>query len=206
MSASELPRPVSRETSQQLETYVALLKKWTQRINLVSAATLDDVWQRHIADSIQVFDASDISSGSWVDLGSGGGLPGAIIAILARTERPDLHVTCVESDLRKATFLRSVSRETGCEFSVLNGRIEEIPAQKADIVSARALAPLPRLLGYVERHLSDEGVAILPKGSRHKEELTDAEKQWIFDYETLPSATDQNAVILRIRGIERVRA
>lgn len=196
-------RPVSRETRARLETYADLLRKWSPRINLVSRATLSQLWERHFADSAQLFELAGVSRGRWVDLGSGGGFPGAVVAILAAEVAPELSVTLIESDGRKAAFLRSVSRETGVPFTTLDQRIEEAPPQAADVLSARALAPLTVLLGHAQRHLAPDGIALFPKGARHETELAEARRDWRFAVEQLPSRTEPAAAIYRIGRVAR---
>lgn len=191
---------VSRETFDRLEIFVALLRKWSPRINLVSKSTMDQVWERHIADSIQVVEAAGATGEKWVDLGSGGGLPGLVIAL----SNPDLAVTMVESDLRKSTFLRTVLRETGCKAEVIAERIEAITPQNADLISARALAPLAKLLDFASLHLNPDGFALFPKGVTWKKELKEAESMFSFQHEIIKSRTQEGAVILRIGEISRV--
>ena len=195
---------VSRETLERLEIYVALLRRWSPKINLVSKATLGDAWTRHLLDSAQILDLAPRNAGAWADLGSGGGFPGAVVAILAAELRPGLSVTLVEADQRKAAFLRTVSRETGVSIAVVAKRIESVPALNADVVSARALAPLTDLLAFAERHLAPGGLAVFPKGAKAKEEITAALESWRFRCETHPSQTDKEAVVLTIGDIERV--
>lgn len=194
---------VSRETLGRLELFEELLRKWTRRINLVAPRSLTDFRRRHVEDCAQLWSVTTQSSGLWADLGSGGGLPGAIIAIIAAEKAPDLRVACVESDQRKAAFLRTVSRETGCRFEVICARIEEVAPLGAAVVSARAVAPLSDLLAMVQRHLAPAGRAVLPKGARWREELLEAQNLWRFSIETTTSGTDPEAVILSIGDIER---
>lgn len=204
MSALVADLDVSRETFDRLERLVALLKKWNPAINLVARSTLDDVWQRHIVDSAQIFGLAPTGATHWADLGSGGGFPGLVIAILASQLRPDLRVTLVESDKRKAAFLRTAAQELGVEAKVIASRIEEVPPLRADVLSARALASLTVLLGFAERHLLPSGTALFPKGARHAQEVSEALAMWRFDVQNIPSLTDPEAVILQIRGLARV--
>lgn len=194
---------VSRETFERLEIYAATLAKWNPRINLVAKSTLGDLWTRHFFDSAQVFDIAPPGR-RWVDLGSGGGFPGLVIAAIAVEKRPELRVTLVESDQRKSMFLRTVAREMGVEVQVIAKRIEDIPALEADILSARALAPLDHLLSFADRHLAPEGVALFPKGENADKEIEESLASWRFVAEKFNSKTDSNAVILKIGGIERV--
>ena len=189
---------VSRETLEQLDIYADLLERWTKRINLVSTSTLADLWVRHFLDSAQLMPF--VIDGHWVDMGSGGGFPGAVLAIMS----PGVRFTLVESDQRKATFLRAVSRETGVRFYVIAKRIEDLPNFKADRLSSRALAPLFQLLEHADRHLAEGGRAIFMKGANHQSEIDEALESWRFDCETYPSKTDPEAVILSIGDIERV--
>ncbi|MBV7380076.1 16S rRNA (guanine(527)-N(7))-methyltransferase RsmG [Maritimibacter dapengensis] len=194
---------VSRETLERLEIYARLIERWNPKINLVSRRTLDDLWNRHFLDSAQVFDAAPLNASTWADLGTGGGFPGLIVAIMAADVRPDLRVTCVESDSRKATFLRTVLRETGVSATVLNKRIEAVEPLAADVVSARALAPLPRLLDFADRHLAENGTALFSKGEGYEKEFQDALETWRFQVDKIPSRTNSEAVILRVGEIER---
>lgn len=193
---------VSRETIERLKVFDNILHKWNPKINLVSRASLKDSWTRHITDSVQVFRCVQ-PIGHWVDLGSGGGFPGLVVAIMAAVEKPDIKVTLIESDQRKSAFLRTVARETGVKCQVLSRRIEEIPPQGANILSARALADLPTLLGFCDRHLVKEGVALFPKGATWQKEVDAARQEWSFDVEPIKSKTEPEAVILRIRGVSR---
>jgi 16S rRNA (guanine527-N7)-methyltransferase len=193
---------VSRETLARLDTYAALLTKWNPAINLVAPSTLGQLWTRHFLDSAQVLEIAPDGQ-SWLDIGTGGGFPGLIVAILAAEKRPDLRVTCIESDLRKATFLRTVARETGVEVEVISKRIEQVEPLGADILSARALASLTQLLGFAERHLSPDGRALFLKGANHASEVKEALEMWSFQADTYSSKTSSEAVILSLGDIHR---
>lgn len=195
---------VSRETIAGLETYVALLEKWNPKINLVSRSTLDEIWDRHIVDSAQLFALADGSAEKWVDIGSGGGFPGLVIAILSKELAPQRHVTLVESDQRKSAFLRTVARETGCNVRVIADRVEKIEPLEADILSARALADLKALLGFADIHLGKQGTCLFPKGHSWQKEVQIAADSWRFEHEAIMSKTSQDAVILRINEITNV--
>lgn len=194
---------VSRETLERLKTYESLLRKWNPAINLVAKSTLDDAWTRHILDSVQVFDLGQGAT-HWADLGSGGGFPGMVVAILAAERTPELKVTLVESDQRKATFLRTVARETGVSANVISRRIEQVDPLGADVVSARALASLDMLLGFAERHMKHTGKAIFLKGENYQQEIDAALASWRFNVQKTPSKTDSRAVILSIGELSRV--
>jgi 16S rRNA (guanine527-N7)-methyltransferase len=195
---------VSRETMARLEKFEEVLLKWNPRINLVSKNSLTDLWQRHIADSVQVYDCVKDVGETWLDIGSGGGFPGIVVAILAAERSPKTKVTLIESDQRKSAFLRTAARECGVSISVLNKRIEEVEPLGAGIMSARAVADLDTLLGFSQRHLAEDGVALFPKGESWKKEMDAATKKWRFDVETITSLTETEAVILKIKGITRV--
>ncbi|MEP3883034.1 MAG: 16S rRNA (guanine(527)-N(7))-methyltransferase RsmG, partial [Lentilitoribacter sp.] len=193
---------VSRETYDLLNVYASLLEKWNPRINLVSKSTLDDLWSRHIVDSAQLFELAPQDVDHWVDLGSGGGFPGMVIAILAKELRPDMKVTLVESDQRKCAFLRTVSRETNCNATVHSKRIEALEPQNADILSARALADLNMLLGFAERHLKSSGICLFPKGLTWEKELKTAQDSWQFSHQVNTSEINADSVVLRIEEIK----
>jgi 16S rRNA (guanine527-N7)-methyltransferase len=194
---------VSRETFSALQAYETLVQRWNSAINLVSKPTVENLWQRHIADSAQVFSFCPDGALSWVDLGSGGGFPGLVVAVLAKELKPDLRVTLVESDLRKATFLRQAAQALGLPVTVLSKRIEALDPLHADVLSARALAPLSNLLGFAEQHLSPKGTAVIPKGARFAAEIADAQIAWMFDVDIHPSLSEADAALLVIRNIHR---
>lgn len=203
-AAFEAETGVSRETMARLDTYSALLEKWNPAINLVSKATLPERWTRHFLDSAQILEIADKKSGLWADFGTGGGFPGVVVAILAAERTPGLRVVCVESDTRKATFLRTVLRETGVDAEVISQRVEELAPLGAAVVSARALAPLKTLLAYAERHLATDGQAIFLKGSGYEVEVRESLETWSFRLDTYPSKTDPTATILKLGDIHRV--
>ena len=195
---------VSRETFERLETYADLLRKWNPRINLVAKSTLDDLWTRHIVDSAQIFELAAHPVGHWVDIGTGGGFPGLVIAIMAIEAETPAKITLIESDARKCAFLRTVLRETGASARVLTQRIEKAPPQSADVLSARALADLSTLLGFAKLHLAPMGTALFHKGASWKKELSDAQQKWKFDHHIATSTTEEGPVVLSIAGVARV--
>ena len=191
---------VSRETEELFREYEAIARVWNPKINLVAPATLQDFRFRHIEDSLQLVDMIHRPTGKWVDIGSGGGLPGLVLAIAHRNE--PVAFTFVESDKRKCQFLRTVARELGLTNTcVISERIETLAPIGADVMSARALAALPLLLRFVERHLSSDGTALLMKGRSWRDEVKDAKDDWQFDLETFTSRTDPEAAILKISGV-----
>ena len=195
---------VSRETFLRLKEYEKLLFKWNAKINLVSKSTLDNFWNRHVLDSAQFLSSVGEKAGKWVDLGSGGGLPGLVVAILSDEIEPVNKLFLVEADVRKAVFLKTVCRELGLKVEVYNNRIEELPLMSANIVSARALAPLKTLCLYAKNHLAKDGVAVFAKGENWKAELVEAQKKWIFSYEAVKSTLHEGSVVLVLRGIKSV--
>lgn len=195
---------VSRETLERLQAYESLLTKWNPAINLVARGTIDDAWRRHFIDSAQILTLAPANATEWLDVGSGGGFPGMVVAIIAAELRPGLSVTLMESDLRKATFLGEVARQTGVAVTISAGRAEGLPPAGADVMSARALAPLKTLLALTERHLKRGGLGLFLKGARHEAEIADALESFRFDLQKIPSQTDPQAVILSVGGITRV--
>jgi 16S rRNA (guanine527-N7)-methyltransferase len=192
---------VSRETLARLETYEQLLRKWQPKVNLIANGTLPELWSRHILDSFQLLQYAPKEAGLWLDLGSGGGFPGLVCAICAQDYGIDVRFELVESDTRKCAFLREVARLTGAKATVHNSRIEALAPAAAGIVSARALAPLPRLLDWVHRHMRPDGTCLLQKGAGHGLELETARADWQMDVEIHPSVTAPDSVILRIRNL-----
>ncbi len=186
---------VSRETLQKLDQYAKMIRRWTARINLISPRTASDVMGHHIQDCAHVLLANDIP-GRWLDLGSGAGLPGLVVAI----QNPAMAVTLMEADQRKAVFLREAARQLEIPVTVITQRIESAPPQAAQYVSARALAPLPRLLAYVDRHLAPGGIARLMKGRGWKEEVEDAKKKWNFTY-NVRTSRDARGIVLEIKDL-----
>jgi 16S rRNA (guanine527-N7)-methyltransferase len=193
---------VSRETFEKLALLERELRRWQAIKNLVGPATLDQIWDRHIVDSLQLLDLAP-DAGTWLDLGAGAGFPGLVLAI-AGAER-GLQVHLVESNSRKCAFLRHIARLTGAPAKVHEARLETVVpgfVGKADVVSARALASLPMLLDWTEPLLKAGTMGLFPKGRDAEIELTEARKKWTFEAEILPSLTDSEARILRITSIE----
>jgi 16S rRNA (guanine527-N7)-methyltransferase len=189
---------VSRETLDRLVRYETLLKTWQKTINLVAPGTLPDIWQRHFADSAQLDALAPASAKTWRDLGSGAGFPGLVIAIL-RAELGQTRVRLVESDARKAAFLREVARATGITVDIVAARIESYAnsatVQPSDVVSARALAPLTKLLGLAQPFFGPDTVGVFPKGRDLAAELDQAREKWSFTCVVEPSRTDSEAGI-----------
>ncbi len=195
---------VSRETLQHFEVYLFLLAKWNRRINLVSPTSLEDAWTRHVMDSAQLWPLRPNGARTWLDIGSGAGFPGLVIALLGQMDEAGLRVTLVESDQRKCAFLHAVASACDLEVGIVAGRIEGLDPLRADVVSARALAPLDTLLGYAEIHRAERGICLFPKGRTVHKEIEEARRKWLFDYRLHPSLTDPEAAIIEIGGLERV--
>lgn len=190
---------VSRETLERLDVFVTLLTKWQRRINLVSKDSLADVWQRHVLDSAQIIDYLPAAPGRVLDFGSGAGFPGLVLAIL------DVDgVELVESDGRKSTFLAEAARLTGASVTIHNVRIEALPPMPADVITARACAPLIELLTYSEPFWAPHTRFIALKGAHVDDELTEATKCWRMTINRHPSRTDPNGTVLCLGNLERL--
>lgn len=199
-------RAVSRETFQRLVLIVGLLAKWQKTINLVAPASLPQVWERHVADSLQLVALAPATTTRWVDLGSGGGFPGLVVAAVL-AERPQARVHLVESDTRKAAFLREAARQGALPVEVHAQRIEKAaPALAAgcQVVSARALAALPKLLDLSAPFLAAGALGLFLKGKDVTRELTEAAKGWTLDIELAPSRTDADGRIVVVRSARPV--
>ncbi|MCU0893023.1 MAG: 16S rRNA (guanine(527)-N(7))-methyltransferase RsmG [Rhodospirillales bacterium] len=189
---------VDEETLARLRLYLALLEKWQRRINLVAASTLTDPWRRHMLDSAQLLPLLPAGSAGVriADLGSGAGFPGLVLALMGGGE-----VTLIESDSRKSAFLREMIRATGAPARVETARIEALAPLAADVVTARACAPLRDLLGYVARHLSPAGSALLLKGRGAVAELTQAGKLWMMSVDLMPSQSHPDGHVIKLTTI-----
>ncbi|GLS86255.1 ribosomal RNA small subunit methyltransferase G [Cypionkella aquatica] len=192
---------VSRETLEKLFSYGDLVEKWNPAVNLISKSGVPDLWSRHILDSAQIMLQAPDAATTWCDLGSGGGFPGIVLAILANELQPKLSMTMVESDRRKSVFLSEALRHLGITAIIKTERIEALMPQNADVLTARALAPLPQLCSYAHRHLSPTGVALFPKGAATAQEITAARADWQFDSSEMQSLTEHNARIVAIRNL-----
>ncbi len=187
---------VSRETLAALAAYLETLAKWQKAINLVGPATIADAWTRHIVDSAQLLPLIPAGARRLADLGTGAGFPGLVLAAM----RPELEVILIESDARKAAFLGGAGRRMGLKNmpKIVIGRLEAVPPAKADIVTARALAPLKQLLVWADRHRADPAICLFHKGKDWQSELTEARRDWDIEAQPLPSVTDRDSVLLRI--------
>lgn len=191
---------VSRETLERLSVYADLLERWQAKINLVSPASLPELWQRHMLDSAQLINHIPPETKIITDLGSGAGFPGLVIAIITGIET---HL--VESDTRKSAFLREVIRQTDATAEIHTGRAETMKPWSSHLVTARALAPLPKLLAYARPYMApsiefDTSTCLFLKGETWREELTEAEKSWHIQCQNVVSKTDPAGRILIIRN------
>jgi 16S rRNA (guanine527-N7)-methyltransferase len=195
--------PVSHETLKRLDQFVSLFLRWQPAVQLVAKSSLPQLWTRHIADSLQIVELAP-EARLWVDLGSGGGFPGMIVA-LAIAEHPGARVHLIESDQRKASFLLEAARLTQAPVEVQAQRAEAAWPHigPVDIVAARALAPLPRLLDLAAPFLAAKATGIFLKGQDVDNELTRAAKSWTIDWRAVPSKTDPNATVLIVKRAVR---
>ena len=194
---------VSRETEARFADLSALVEKWNRRINLVSRGSLASLRTRHIDDSAQLHALARHPVSHWVDMGSGGGFPGLVVAILALETGSPEAVTLIESDARKSAFLNTAIRELALAAAVRTERIERASPMAADVVSARALADLDTLLGFADRHMAATGEALFPKGENWEKEVETARSTWQFDCRVDKSLTRSDSVILRVTGVSR---
>lgn len=192
---------VSRETRADLELYADMLRKWQRSINLVGPDTMADLWSRHFVDSLQLLNAVP-EARRIVDLGSGAGFPGLVLAIALKS-KSDAEVTLVESNGKKAAFLRAVIQATAAPARVLCARLETVlpTLPVPEVVTARALAPLEKLLDWTAPLLKSGATGLFPKGRGLDQELALAARCWEIDYQIIPSLVDQHSSILKIRAI-----
>jgi 16S rRNA (guanine527-N7)-methyltransferase len=191
---------VSRETLDRLSIYLELLRRWQRAVNLVGSGTLADPWRRHFLDCAQLAARVPAGAASVADLGSGAGFPGMVLAILGVRG-----VGLIEADRRKAQFLRAVARATDASVEVHAERIERMPGWPADVITARALAPLPRLVVLAERFMTSDSVCLFLKGRSGARELTEARVSWHMEAEMFPSLSEPTGMVLQLRGIRRAR-
>ncbi len=192
---------VSRETLGRLKAYLVLLKQWNSKHNLVSRKSLDDVWHRHILDSAQLAPLIPDSAKKLIDLGSGAGFPGLVIAAI----RPDLEISLCESIAKKCHFLAEVADKMQVKVDIRNRRIEDMRPEGFDVVTARACAPMVELLPYAQRFQAPQTINLFLKGQNIDVELKDTTKYWKMTAEKTPSLSDPNGTILTIRNLLHVR-
>ncbi len=194
---------VSRETFDLLKTYEASLQEWQQKFNLVSNSSLAEAWNRHFADSAQLFSYIPSQARVLLDFGSGAGFPGMVLAIMAKEKTPYLKVKLVESIAKKTLYLKHVAEICGLDVEILHDRIENLEPQKADVITSRAMASLEKLLEYTYPFCKKETLCIFPKGRSYKEELAQAHKKWRFTCQIEPNRESDEGKILIITDISR---
>ena len=196
---------ISRATREKLETYEALLKRWQKTINLVAPSTLDEIWHRHFADSAQLWQHRPANARTCLDLGSGAGFPGLVLAIMAAETGGTRHIL-VESDSRKAAFLREVARETRVAVDILCMRIESVETHAkvgvADCVTARALAPLSRLVEIAAPYFASSTLGLFLKGREVAAEVEKAAQDWQFAFELIPSVTEEGGRVVLLKALK----
>lgn len=192
---------VSRETFARIETVLSCLETYRQRMNLIGPSEWDHIWRRHVADSLFLVPYVPMDA-RIVDLGSGGGFPALPLACVLTTMGTG-HVTMVETVGKKAVFLRAAVAAAGLNATVRQGRVENASDIKADIVTARAFAPLPKLMDYAAPWLEKGATGLFHKGERWKDELTDASKAWTFAHEAIPKRDGGAGIILKVSEVSR---
>jgi 16S rRNA (guanine527-N7)-methyltransferase len=186
---------VSRETLARLKAYAGLLAEWNVRHNLVSARSLEDLWRRHFWDSAQLAPLVTKSAKTLADLGSGAGFPGLVLAEMLRNQ---VAVTLYEATAKKCAFLAAAAERMELAVTIRNVRMEDAPGTGFDVVTARACAPLPQLLGYAQRFTGLNSVCLFLKGQDVGSELTQAHKSWKMNIRQIPSLTDPSGAILEV--------
>lgn len=191
----------SEKTLQNLKKYENLLQKWQRRINLIGPQTVSDVWRRHFEDSMQLWTYIPKSAKVLVDLGSGAGFPGLVLAIIAAEECPSLVVHLVESDSRKCVFMAEVARECGVSVRIHEERIEQMDGFPADVITARALKDVKTLLSYSRPFVAPQTTALFLKGERVQQEWRDVGNMVSADADFIPSQMDKSGIVLKLTQI-----
>ncbi len=194
---------VSRETIEKLKKYESLVKEWNMKFNLIAKSSVDDLWNRHIIDSAQLYSFIRSSDKRLYDFGSGAGFPGIVLAILAGELCPELSVSLIESIGKKVNFLNTVKNQLGLNINIFNERIENLKLGKADVISSRALASLDKLFAYSLPFCSSKTQLVFPKGIKWSEEVVEAQKNWLFDVNIVPSITSEDGHILNVSNLRR---
>lgn len=193
---------VSRETISKLKTYEALLHEWQQKFNLVSKASLEGAWNRHFLDSLQLLNFIPDDTKLLYDFGSGAGFPGLVLATVLQEKTPYLKIKLIESIKKKTLYLNHVAEICHIQnVEIINDRIENLPPQKADVITSRAMCSLDELLKYAYRFTSRKTKCIFPKGKKYAEEISEAEKHWNFEYKIIPSMTSEEGAIVIITNL-----
>ena len=192
---------VSRETLNGFYEYETLLSKWNEKINLVSKNTLVDIWERHFLDSGQIIKHVEVSGKRWVDVGSGAGFPGLVVALLLRDRKIDCDLVLVEKNPKKGFFLKEVIRKLNLSVEVVNDNIETLEPLNADILTARAFSELNNLIEIAFRHRKKEGICLFLKGENYRIELDKTLNYWFFDYDIVDSLSSSSGKIIRVKKI-----
>ena len=192
---------VSRETLNGFYEYETLLSKWNEKINLVSKNTLVDIWERHFLDSGQIIKHVEASGKRWVDVGSGAGFPGLVVALLLRDRKIDCDIVLVEKNPKKGFFLSEVIRKLKLSVEVVNDNIDTLEPLNADILTARAFSELNNLIEIAFRHIKKEGICLFLKGENYRIELDKTLNYWFFDYDIVDSLSSPSGKIIRVKKI-----
>ena len=192
---------VSRETLKGFYEYKTLLFKWNEKINLVSKHTLGDIWERHFLDSGQIIKNVEASGKRWVDVGSGAGFPGLVVALLLRDRKIDCDLVLVEKNPKKCFFLNEVMRKLNLRVEVVNDNIYTLEPLNADILTTRAFSELNNLMEIAFRHRKQEGICLFLKGENYRSELDKTLNYWFFDYDIVDSLSSSSGKIIRVKKI-----
>ena len=192
---------VSRETFNKLKIYEATLKEWQNKFNLVSNKSLEDAWNRHFLDSIQLIKYIPQSAKILYDFGSGAGFPGMVLAIVAAEQIPDLKISLIESIKKKTLYLNTVQEACNAKVTIINDRIENLLLPKADVITSRAMCNLKDLLKYAYKLSNKKTIMIFPKGKSYQEELEKAKESWHFEYQIEKNEICEEGVILIINNL-----
>ena len=192
---------VSRETLNGFYEYETLLSKWNEKINLVSKNTLVDIWERHFLDSGQIIKHVDASGKRWVDVGSGAGFPGLVVALLLRDRKIDCDLVLVEKNPKKCFFLNEVMRKLNLRVEVVNDNIHTLEPLNADILTTRAFSELNNLIEIAFHHLKKKGICLFLKGENYRIELDKTLNYWFFDYDIVDSLSSSSGKIIRVKKI-----
>ena len=192
---------VSRETLKGFYEYKTLLSKWNEKINLVSKNTLVDIWERHFLDSGQIIKHVEASGKRWVDVGSGAGFPGLVVALLLRDRKIDCNLVLVEKNPKKGFFLNEVIRKLNLNVEVVSDNIYTLEPLNADILTARAFSELNNLIEISFRHRKKEGLCLFLKGENYRFELDKTLNYWFFDYDVVDSLSNPSGKIIRVKNI-----